>query len=335
MTRSNQPAAETCEPEPVAEGFDSDFARHVLEGLSAENKTLSSRYFYDDRGDKLFQAIMASPEYYLTDCELEILREQSGSIARVLLERGPCEVIELGSGDGQKVGFLLDALHAQSQDWIYRPVDISDHSLELLAGNLLPERPWLRMDPIHGNYNDVLDELRPGESRRVFLFLGSNLGNFGERGSIEFLGRVRRAMGPDDALLIGLDLKKDPDVILAAYNDAAGNTRDFNLNLLVRINRELDANFDLDAFMHTPEYDPESGAARSYLVSRCRQSVRVGALDRQFGFEAGERIFTEISQKFDEAMIGQVAAEAGFVPGPAFFDRRRWFTDQVWYPARA
>lgn len=275
---------------------------------------------------------MASPEYYLTDCELEILREQSDAIAGALLEGGPCQVVELGSGDGQKVGYLLDALHRQSEAWTYRPVDISDHSLELLAGNLLPGRPWLRMEPIHGDYQDVLRSVNPGETRRVYLFLGSNLGNYGDNGSIEFLKLVRGAMGPDDALLIGLDLKKDPEVILSAYNDAGGHTRAFNLNLLARINRELGADFDLEAFAHEPEYDPESGAARSYLVSRRRQTVHVGALDEAFDFQAGERIFMEISQKFDTEMIEGLCDKAGFVPGPAFFDRRRWFTDQLWRP---
>lgn len=309
---------------------DPEFARHVLEGLSAQQKSLSSRYFYDDRGDKLFQAIMASPEYYLTDCEFEILREQGGVIARELVEGGACEFIELGSGDGQKIGLLLDALHRRSSDWVYRPVDISDHSLELLASNLLPERPWLRLDPIHGNYHELLRDLPPGERRRVFMFLGSNLGNFGRQGSVDFLKLVRGAMAPGDALLIGLDLKKDPQVILAAYNDAAGHTRDFNLNLLARINRELGGDFDLDRFEHRPEYDPESGAARSYLASRVRQSVFIAALDRRFDFEAGERIFMEVSQKYDAAMIDELCAQSGFEPAAAFYDSRGWFTDQVW-----
>jgi hypothetical protein len=203
---------------------DPEFAYSILDGLSAQPKALSSRYFYDESGNRLFQSIMATPEYYLTDCELEIFRHQGDDIAGELLKCGPCEFIELGSGDGQKVGFLLDALHRRSSDWKFRPVDISDHSLELLAANLLPSRPWLQLDPIHGNYFDVLKSLRPGQARRVLMFLGSNLGNYGVRGSIEFLQLVRAAMVPGDAILIGLDLKKDPDVIRAAYNDASGHT---------------------------------------------------------------------------------------------------------------
>jgi dimethylhistidine N-methyltransferase len=309
---------------------DPEFAAHVLEGFSAEEKFLSSRFFYDDRGDRLFQAIMASPEYYLTDCESEILHQQCHEIAAELLRGGPCEVVELGSGDGQKVGFLLDAMHARSRDWVYRPVDISEHSLDLLSDNIKPSRPWLKVDPIHGNYHDVLGSLDPGETRRVFMFLGSNLGNFGAQGSIDFLRLVRSAMAQGDDLLIGLDLKKDPDVILAAYNDAAGHTRDFNLNLLARINRELGGDFEIEAFDHQPEYDEKSGAARSFLASRRKQTVHIAALDRSFEFKAGERIFMEVSQKFDEEMIRTLCAEGGFKPGAAFYDRRHWFTDQVW-----
>lgn len=298
-------------------------------GLSARRKRLSSRYFYDEAGDRLFQAIMSTPEYYLTKCELEIFREQGDEIAGALLEGGPCEFVELGSGDGAKVGLLLDALHRRSTEWVFRPVDISDHSLDLLESNLLPTRPWLKLDSIHGNYHDVLEALEPGH-RRVFMFLGSNLGNFGEEGSAEFLGLVRSAMAPGDALLIGLDLKKDPKVILAAYNDSAGYTREFNLNLLTRINRELGADFDMEGFEHRPEYDEETGAALSYLVSLRQQQVYIKALGRAFDFEAGERIFMEISQKYDDRMIADLSAKCGFKPGAAFYDSRRWFTDQVW-----
>lgn len=310
--------------------MNSEFAQSVLEGLSADGKWLSSRYFYDARGDELFQAIMASPEYYLTNSELEILREQGDKIADVLLEAGPCEFIELGSGDGQKVGHLLDALHRRADDWVFRPVDISANSLQLLADNLAPSRPWLNLDPIAGDYHDVLQSFSPGETRRVFMFLGSNLGNFGEEGSIHFLREVRAAMAPGDALLIGLDLKKDPGVILAAYSDSAGHTRDFNLNLLARINRELGGDFKVEQFEHRPEYNPETGAARSFLVSRQAQTVTIDALDRSFGFAAGERIFMEVSQKYDADMIAELCARSGFEPGAAFFDQKHWFTDQVW-----
>jgi dimethylhistidine N-methyltransferase len=310
--------------------FDLTFARHVLEGLSRPEKSIPSRYFYDARGDRLFQSIMTSPKYYLTDCELEIFETRGDELARALMTDRSCELIELGSGDGLKTSLLLDAVHEHHQDWVYRPVDISDHSLELLEQRLVPGRPWLDFQAIHANYMDLLREFEPGGIRRVFMFLGSNLGNYTSRKAITFLRLIRASMAPGDAFLVGLDLKKDPDVIRAAYNDAAGYTRDFNLNLLVRINRELGGDFKLDSFEHVPAYDLISGTARSGLRSRMEQNVRVAALDRVFHFYEGETIQTEISQKYDDALIGELASASGFVVDKAFVDSRNYFTDQIW-----
>ncbi len=310
--------------------FDLTFARHVLEGLSRSEKSIPSRYFYDASGNRLFQSIMTSPEYYLTDCELEIFETRGDELARALMTDRSCELIELGSGDGLKTSLLLDAVHEHHQDWVYRPVDISDHSLELLEQRLVPGRPWLDFQAIHANYMDLLREFEPGGIRRVFMFLGSNLGNYTSRKAITFLRLIRASMAPGDAFLVGLDLKKDPDVIRAAYNDAAGYTRDFNLNLLVRINRELGGDFKLDSFEHVPAYDLISGTARSGLRSRMEQNVRVAALDRVFHFYEGETIQTEISQKYDDALIGELASASGFVVDKAFVDSRNYFTDQIW-----
>ncbi|MCH7507991.1 MAG: L-histidine N(alpha)-methyltransferase [Proteobacteria bacterium] len=310
--------------------FDPTFAKHVLEGLSRPEKFLPSRYFYDARGDRLFQSIMASPEYYLTDCELEIFETQGDELARALMTDRSCELIELGSGDGLKTSLLLDALHEHHQDWVYRPVDISDNSLDLLEQRLVPDRPWLDFQAIHADYMDLLREFEPGGIRRVFMFLGSNLGNYTSRQAITFLRLIHVAMAPGDALLVGLDLKKDPDVIRAAYNDAAGYTRDFNLNLLARINRELGGDFNLDSFEHVPVYDLASGTARSSLRSRVEQNVRVAALDRVFHFHQGEAIHMEISQKYDEALIGELTSASGFIVDQVFTDSRNYFTDQVW-----
>ena len=310
--------------------FDPTFAKHVLEGLSRPAKFLPSRYFYDARGDHLFQSIMASPEYYLTDCELEIFETQGDELARALMTDRSCELIELGSGDGLKTSLLLDALHEHHQDWVYRPVDISDNSLDLLEQRLVPDRPWLDFQAIHADYMDLLREFEPGGIRRVFMFLGSNLGNYTSRQAITFLRLIHVAMAPGDAFLVGLDLKKDPDVIRAAYDDAAGYTRDFNLNLLARINRELGGDFNLDSFEHVPDYDLASGTARSSLRSRVEQNVRVAVLDRTFHFHQGESIHMEISQKYDETLIGELASASGFIVKQAFIDSRNYFTDQVW-----
>jgi dimethylhistidine N-methyltransferase len=261
---------------------------------------------------------------------LEIFETRGDELARALMTDRSCELIELGSGDGLKTSLLLDAVHEHHQDWVYRPVDISDHSLELLEQRLVPGRPWLDFQAIHANYMDLLREFEPGGIRRVFMFLGSNLGNYTSRKAITFLRLIRASMAPGDAFLVGLDLKKDPDVIRAAYNDAAGYTRDFNLNLLVRINRELGGDFKLDSFEHVPAYDLISGTARSGLRSRMEQNVRVAALDRVFHFYEGETIQTEISQKYDDALIGELASASGFVVDKAFVDSRNYFTDQIW-----
>lgn len=311
---------------------DTQFAADVLRGLSASPKFLMSRYFYDARGDRIFQDIMASEEYYLTDCELEILREQSADIVRALPEGEPLELLELGSGDGAKIVHLLDALHGADRRFVYRPVDLSINSLDLLEAAVRPGRPWLDIEPVHANYFRMLEHLDPAPGPRVMAFMGSNLGNFGGQAAVDFLGRLRAAMAPGDALLIGLDLKKDATIIRRAYDDSAGHTRAFNLNLLRRINHELGGEFRLDRFSHRPEYDPDSGAARSFLVSDVRQEVRIAALGEVIRFEAGERIFMEVSQKYDDAMIASMAAAAGFEPAHRFVDGRGWYTNQVWRP---
>jgi dimethylhistidine N-methyltransferase len=315
--------------------FDPLFADDVLRGLSAKNKHLFSRYFYDATGDSLFQAIMASPEYYLTNCEHEIFAEQGIQVAEALATAGPFELDELGSGDGLKTRLLLDALHTTGVDFTYRPIDISANSLELLSRRLCNGRPWLKINAIHGDYMQELaaaqlrDPAPPG-ARKVIMFLGSNLGNYTEAKALDFLKLIRGTMRQGDALLIGLDLQKEPAVIRAAYNDAGGHTREFNLNLLVRINRELGGDFDLSAFEHTPEYDEATGAAKSYLKSTRSQSVYVAALDQVFSFAEGETIFMEISQKYNREQIASLALGSGFKVQHEFFDSKHYFTDQVW-----
>lgn len=317
----------------------SEFATHVRDGLGAEHKYLSSRYFYDAEGDRLFQAIMASPEYYLTNCEFEIFQQQGGQLAEAIAAQGPFELVELGSGDGLKTSVLIDALYAYGAEFTYRPVDISDNSLQLLAERLKQGRPWLKIDAIHGNYMHVLADAaleNPDSAgpRRVTLFLGSNLGNYRQPEAVAFLQLIHNSMRWQDALMIGLDLQKDPAVIRAAYDDAAGHTRDFNLNLLRRINKELGGEFDLNAFTHAPEYDPETGAACSYLESTRQQSVYIDALQKSLSFESGEKIFMEISQKYSVEQINDLANTAGFRVEREFFDSRHFFTDQIWKPKK-
>jgi dimethylhistidine N-methyltransferase len=312
--------------------FDPEFAEAVRTGLSARPRHLSSRYFYDAAGDRLFQEIMASDGYYLTDSEREILREQGGDIAERIQEGGPFELVELGAGDGSKICHLIDALHDRSADFVFKPLDISEHVLGLLAERLRPTRPWLRMEPIAGNYMHWLAQPRRPGVRRVFAFMGSNLGNFDPEAAVEFLSRIRASMNAGDFLLIGLDLKKALALIRAAYDDEDGITARFNLNLLERINRELGGDFQVGQWRHHPSYDPESGAARSALRSEVDQTVSIAALGESFDFEAGELVHTEISQKYDDALIQRLAGAAGFRVAASFTDRRGWFTDQLWEP---
>ncbi len=313
-------------------GIDREFANSVLEGLAAKPRRLSSRYFYDAAGDRLFQDIMASPEYYLTDCEREILREQGPGIARAMATGGAFELVELGAGDGSKISHLVDALHELGAEFVFKPLDISANVLRLLEERLRPGRPWLVMEPIAGNYMHWLAEQRRPDVRRVFAFMGSNLGNFTRDAAVEFLAAIRQSMTAGDFLLIGLDLKKDPAVIRAAYDDAAGITARFNLNLLERINRELGGDFDTSAFSHQPDYDPETGAAKSYLRSDRAQRVHIAALGQSFDFDEGELIHMEISQKYDQPHIDALARAAGFEVQDIFTDRREYFTDQLWRP---
>jgi dimethylhistidine N-methyltransferase len=311
------------------------FADDVLQGLGAERKHLSSRFFYDVEGDRLFQAIMASPEYYLTDCEHEIFAQQGRQIAQSLAADGPFELSELGSGDGLKTQLLLDALYDINADFTYRPIDISANSLDLLSARLSNGRSWLKIDAIHGDYMQELNARQIQDSsstgpRKVIMFLGSNLGNYPLDKAVDFLRLIRGTMRVGDALLIGLDLQKDQAVIRAAYNDAGGRTRDFNLNLLRRINRDLGGDFDLAGFEHAPEYNEQTGAARSFLKSVKSQTVHIAALNREFHFAVGEKIFMEISQKYSRQQIDGLAGDAGFHIGGQYFDSRHYFTDQIW-----
>lgn len=314
----------------------SQFAEDVLAGLSAMPKHLSSKYFYDDEGSRLFQEIMKLPEYYLTSCEHEIFSNQADDIYSSLANGGsPFDLIELGAGDGTKTAVLIDHFLKAGGDISYSPIDISQEALDALTARFMAEFPDLKMAARNGDYFKILDELKTGGRRRkVLLFLGSNIGNFSREQSIDFFLSLRAVMDDDDLLFIGFDLQKDPHVIANAYDDAAGVTARFNLNLLKRINRELGGNFDLDKFTHYANYRPIEGSARSFLVSREPQSVRIEALGRDFEFDQWESVFMEISQKYSLPMIDDLAAESGFEIKQNFFDNRRYYCDSLWRPAR-
>ena len=300
----------TTAPSPVAAGL----AAHVAEGLRRAPKTLSSMYLYDDRGSVLFQQIMGLPEYYPTRAEYGIFAAHGEAIAATLNPAdapGPLALVELGAGDGLKTKLLLRELLATSGDFSYVPVDISPSVLAGLAASLADEFPGLRTTPVATDYAKALAQLAARPGRKAVLFLGSNIGNFAPTERAAFLAQLAAPLAAAARLLVGFDLQKDPRRIRAAYDDAQGVTAAFNLNLLVRLNRELDANFDLAAWQHYTDYDPLTGAVRSYLVSTRAQTVRLEALDQTVHFAAWEVIHTENSYKFTHPQIAVMAAAAG------------------------
>ena len=318
------------EDEAIKRSFNQSFIKDVLAGLSASPKKLQSKYFYDAAGDKLFQEIMNCPEYYLTNCEMEIFSEQTAAIVQTLIGNFESfDLIELGAGDATKSVFLLQELLSKKVDFTYLPIDISSNVIQQLEQNLPQKLPGLQMHGLNGDYFDMLKEASQLSSRpKVVLFMGSNIGNMPVKEAQQFCQALRHQLSPNDLLIIGFDLKKNPKTILAAYNDAAGITKNFNLNLLKRINRELEADFDLKQFDHYPTYDPATGACKSYLVSLKKQQVKLG--EHLIGFEENELIDMEVSQKYHLQETDALAKQAGFEPVAHFFDGKKWFVDVVW-----
>ena len=235
-----------------------EIAHDVLKGLTSTPKYLLPKYFYDDNGSRIFTEIMSMPEYYLTRCEKEILTSQKESLTREFIKGNPqqIELIELGSGDGQKTKLLLKHMLLREVPFSYIPVDISSDANKWLVENFAKEMPELKVNARTGDYFEIMHNLNghPG-TRRIVLFLGSNIGNFSEEERNLFLGQFASFLNKGDKVLMGFDLKKSPEVILKAYNDPHGHTRRFNINLLLRLNRELEADFDPDLFEHHATYD--------------------------------------------------------------------------------
>ena len=295
------------------------FAEDVRAGLTAHPKVLYPKYFYDELGSRLFEAITALPEYYPTRAEAEILQAHAQEIAASLA--GPVRLVELGSGDGQKTRLLIEALIARQGALEYLPVDISEAAVEVSARVLLAAYPELRVTAYVGEYQQALRAIRPEPPvRTLVLFLGSTLGNLDPEDRPPLLRDVRGLLAPGDAFLLGVDLKKSEDVLIPAYDDALGVTAAFNLNLLGRINRELGGEFDLASFRHRALYNREAGRIEMHLESRRAQTVAIRSLGIEVSFEDGETIHTESSYKFDRGQIAALAAGTGF-------ELRRTWTD--------
>ncbi|WP_343487587.1 L-histidine N(alpha)-methyltransferase [Allomuricauda sp. d1] len=314
-----------------ATALNTAFAKEVQDGLTAFPKHLSSKYFYDEVGDKLFQDIMAMPEYYLTDCEFEILTNHAAEISSLFSGDGsPFSLFELGAGDGKKTKILLRQLLKNEASFDYRPIDISQNALEQLEASLEKELPKLAINTLQGTYFETLANIAKTNGRRkVILFLGSNIGNLLHPQAIDFLIQLRDVLGDDDLVFMGMDQKKHPQKILDAYNDKTGITETFNKNILARINKEFGGNFDLDKFLHWEVYDPETGTAKSYLVSKEKQSVFIEDLELNVDFTAWETIHTEISQKYDDKTVRWLAEKSGLQIVNQFSDSKGFYKDYI------
>lgn len=310
------------------------FAEDVLRGLSATPKFLSSKYFYDDTGSRLFQQIMNLPEYYLTRAETEIFAQQKKEIIKAFTaHQDSFDFIELGAGDGTKTAILIDYLLQKNIDFNYLPIDISAKAIEFLTTKFKAQFPNLSIKPKCGDYFRILETLQTDSERsKIIFFLGSNIGNFNYEQSVTFLKQLRNIINENDLLFIGFDLQKDPGVILQAYDDSQGVTAAFNLNLLTRINTELGGNFDIGKFSHYAFYSPIEGAARSFLISREKQKVFIESFNQKFYFTDWEPVYMEISQKYSLSMIEKIAAQSGFAVVQNFFDDKRYFADSLWRP---
>ncbi|WP_031426315.1 L-histidine N(alpha)-methyltransferase [Flavimarina sp. Hel_I_48] len=314
--------------------FATAFEKEVYEGLTAFPKYLSSKFFYDKKGDKLFQEIMAMPEYYLTGCEYDIIDSHKEEFASIFSADNGFDLIELGAGDGKKTKLLLAHFMQHNVNFSYKPIDISADVLAELKESVNDTWPELDIQTQQGTYVEVLDNISTFNKRKkIIMLLGSNIGNLTHDLAVDFLKNIQEAMREGDILFMGLDQKKEPERILSAYKDSKGITEAFNKNLLKRINRELDANFDLDAFTHWPTYNPETGTTKSFLVSQKEQLVNIKSLNLEIHLQAWESIHTEISQKYDDSIVYWLAKEAGLQVTDQFADENGYFKDYLFEKA--
>jgi dimethylhistidine N-methyltransferase len=300
--------------------LDEDFAASALEGLSKQTKTLPSRFFYDARGSELFEQITELPEYYPTRVETAILEAHA---TEMLLGRGAdAALVEFGSGSSRKTEILLDRTPQPST---YVPIDISQSALETAASRLGARYPKLEVWPLLGDFaRDVALPPEIAQRRKIGFFPGSTIGNFTPIEAIALLEAMRPALAPDGVLIIGVDLKKDVDVLIRAYDDAQGVTAAFNLNLLRRANHELGADFDLNAFRHEVIYDSEKGRIEMHLSSLENQTVQLAR--RSFPFRRGETIHTENAYKYEIEQFRAIARSAGWKAGRVWTDELSLFS---------
>lgn len=299
------------------------FARDVALGLSAPRKSLPAKYFYDARGSQLYERICELPEYYPYRAEREILDTYAADI-HAEISRLP--LVELGSGNSAKTRYLLTEYERTGRPFVYGPVDISRSALVAAAGQLLEAYHHVSIRALHTDFAghpEAIQRLR--FPAKAIAFFGSSLGNFTPEESLTFLQRIAALMGPDDVFLLGIDLKKSPAILIPAYDDAQGVTAAFNLNLLHRINDELEADFAMGSFEHVALYNQQHGRIEMHLRSREAQQVRIGKLDLTVRFSPDETIHTENSYKYSVAEIRDMGQEARLTLQRTWFDRQQYF----------
>lgn len=307
------------------------FKNDVDEGLSKTHKTLSSKYFYDKKGDAIFVEIMKMPEYYLTNAELDIFKNQTQNLIDNLeLQKNTFfELVELGAGDGTKTKQLLRKLDDDGYDFEYVPIDISQNALDQLEATLNKELPNVNVSKKQGEYFRVLSSFNKSNVPKVVLFLGSNIGNLLDENAKRFIASLSKSLHTKDKVLLGVDLIKSADIVLPAYNDKQGITKRFNLNVLERINRELQGNFNIDEFDHVPEYTEDEGIAKSFLVSKIDQTVTIGALQKAFRFKKDEKIHTEISRKYNDTILNSILKDSQLKVISKLTDSKHYFADYI------
>ena len=300
-----------------------DEVEEIIEGLTQPEKMISPKYFYDDRGSQLFEAITALPEYYPTETELGIMHDNIDEIVELIGRQA--SLIEFGSGSSLKTRVLLE--HAKDLA-VYVPVDISEDHLLEAASDLRADFPALEILPVVADFTQPFALPSPSimPLRNVVYFPGSTIGNFTEDAALDLLRVMYQEAGQDGALLIGADLQKDPEIIERAYNDSAGVTAEFNLNMLRHLNREFGSDFDLDAFTHSAEYNEDEDRIELRLVSGKFQRVSIGAED--FSLDKNEAILTEYSHKYTLEGFAEMAAAAGFEVRHVWTDKDEMFSVQ-------
>ena len=305
-----------------------EFFEDVKKGLSSDHKYIPAKYFYDKIGSELFVKITHHPDYYLTACELEII-EINKSIIADLVSQQDIDVVELGPGEGTKSQLLLESLIEKQKNIVYYPIDLSISYLENLQRKL-SKKLNVKINPIQADFFEGIKWLSQNNSHnKLVLFLGSSIGNLTQQETMAFFFNLKNTLRSGDYVLIGYDLEKDKEILMRAYNDSDMLTRDFNLNLLRRVNAELGADFDIDNFSHYPKYNENTKAMESFLLSRKNQAVKIDKNITVY-LKEGELIHTETSQKYSFKQMHHYATQAGFNLIKDFTEKKHYFADSLW-----